>query len=168
MTLARSSRLKACFAAAALATIIYAPTAHAETKQAETKPVATPQTEAAAVVDAYHAALHRNDTKAAAALLDDKVLIYEGGVAEQSKAEYAAHHLNADGAFSSKMNETIVRRTDGASGNFAWVATEGRTNGRYKDRDINLTTTETMVLRRANGTWKIVHVHWSSQAAPEF
>lgn len=54
--------------------------------------VAVPR-EAAAVVDAFHAALSRGDTMAAAALLDPKVLIYESGRAERSKAEYAAHHL---------------------------------------------------------------------------
>ncbi len=132
--------------------------------QAEPQHSATTEAAALAVVDAFHAALNRNDTKAAAALLDDRVVIYEGGVAEQSKAEYAAHHLKADGAFSSEMNETIERRTDGAADNLAWVATEGRTSGRYKDRDINLITTETMILQRTNGTWKIVHIHWSSRA----
>lgn len=135
--------------------------------QAEPQHSSTTEAAALAVVDAFHAALNRNDAKAAAAFLDDKVVIYEGGVAEQSKAEYATHHLKADGAFSSKMSETIVRRTDGAAGNFAWVASEGRTSGRYKDRDINLITTETMVLRRTNGTWKIIHIHWSSRAPSE-
>ena len=59
----------------------------------------------------------------------------------------------------------MTRRSGGASGELAWVASEGRTQGRYKDRDIDRVTTETMILRRVSGAWKIVHVHWSSRAA---
>ena len=55
--------------------------------------------EAVAVVDAFHAALKRGDTIAAAALLVDDVLIFESGGVERTKAEYAARHLPADAAF---------------------------------------------------------------------
>ena len=65
----------------------------------------------------------------------------------------------------------MTRRTGATSGDLAWVASEGRTRGRYKDRDIDRDidriTTETMILRRVGGVWRIVHVHWSSRAAAE-
>jgi ketosteroid isomerase-like protein len=123
--------------------------------------------EAAAVVDAFHAALHRGDTKAAAVLLADDATVYEEGHAERSKAEYAAEHLRADAVFSQAMRSTIERRIGGGSGDVAWVASEGRTKGTYKGKAVHSLSTETMVLRRAGNSWRIVHIHWSSHAAPK-
>jgi ketosteroid isomerase-like protein len=123
---------------------------------------------AAATVDAFHAALRRGDTAAASALLADDVLIFEEGQAERSKAEYAMHHLGADAAFTQAVPAVVSRRRGDAAGELAWIATEGRTRGRYRDSEINLVTDETMVLRRIEGAWKIVHIHWSSaQSAVE-
>ena len=136
----------------------------------QTKPAALSQPtfdlSAAEVVDAFHAALERGDTTAAAGLLSDAIVVYEEGEAERSKAEYAGHHLPADAVFAKAVGSHMTRRSGGVGGDLAWVASEGRTQGRYKDRDIDRITTETMVLRRVSGAWKIVHVHWSSRAAP--
>lgn len=117
---------------------------------------------AAATVDAFHAALRRGDTAAASALLSDDVLVFEEGRAERSKAEYAARHLGADAAFSQAVPGSTGRRRGAATGDFAWIATEGRTKGTYRGTTVNRVTDETMVLRRIEGVWKIVHIHWSS------
>ena len=117
---------------------------------------------AAATVDAFHAALRRGDTAAASALLTDDVLVFEEGRAERSKAEYALRHLAADAAFSQAVRGTVTRRRGHAAGDFAWISTEGRTKGSYRGTDVNRVTDETMVLRRVDGAWKIVHIHWSS------
>ena len=122
--------------------------------------------EAAATVDGFHAALRRGDTKAAAELMADDALIFEEGGAERTKAEYAAHHLSADAAFSQAVPSVVTRRTGHSDGRLAWVASEGRTTGTYKGRALDRVTAETMVLRRAGRAWKIVHVHWSSAARP--
>lgn len=120
---------------------------------------------AAAVVDAFHAALQRGDRTAVAAHLSADVLIFEGGSAEQSKAEYLAGHLAADIAFEQAVPSTSGRRHGGAVANMAWIATEGRTTGSYKGKSIDQITTESMILRRSGSGWKIVHIHWSSAAA---
>lgn len=130
-------------------------------------PVAAGARPAASVVDNFHAALGRGDTKAALRFLDDKVIIFESGGVERSKTEYASHHLAADAAFTQAVPSKIVRRTGDAVGNVAWIATEGRTTGTYKNKAVDQLTTETMVLRRTNGAWKITHVHWSSTKAGE-
>ena len=117
---------------------------------------------AAATVDAFHAALRRGDTAAASALLTDDALIFEEGRAERSKAEYARQHLGAAAAFSRAVPGTRTRRRGDAAGDFAWIATEGRSKGRYRGNEVNRVTDETMVLRRVGETWKIVHIHWSS------
>ena len=117
---------------------------------------------AAATVDDFHAALHRGDTRAAAALLADDALIFEAGGAERSKAEYAAQHLPADAEFSRSISSAVTRRAGRSDGAMAWIATEGRTTGTYKGKALDLATTETMILRRIGSGWKIVHIHWSS------
>jgi ketosteroid isomerase-like protein len=117
---------------------------------------------AAAIVDRFHAELRRGDTVAALALLTPEALIFESGRAERSKAEYAAHHLGADAAFSKAIPSKLMRRIGRVAGDTAWIASEGRTTGTFRGRAIDSTTTETMVLRRTRAGWRIVHIHWSS------
>lgn len=117
---------------------------------------------AAATVDAFHAALRRGDARAAAALLAEDALIFESGEVEWTKAEYAAHHLPADVEFSQAVSSVVTRRAGNATGSLAWIASQGRTAGTYKGKALDLTTTETMLLRRTAAGWRIVHIHWSS------
>lgn len=148
------------FTALALTT---AASAHEPNTPAPVTARLTPATEAAAIViDNFHAALKRGDTKAAAALLADNALIFESGGVERSKTEYAANHLAADAAFATATTHRVTKRSGATVGDVAWIATEGTTTGTYKDRAINSVSTETMVLRRTNGSWRIVHIHWSS------
>lgn len=119
---------------------------------------------AAAVVDAFHAALARGDTKTALTLLADDALVFETGGVERGKSEYAAHHLAADAAFSQAVPATRTRRTGDAINRIAWIGSEGRTTGNYKGKPVDRITSETMVLRRVGSAWKIVHIHWSSAA----
>lgn len=119
---------------------------------------------AAAVVDAFHAALRRGDTKAALTYLAESALIYEAGGVERGRQEYASHHLGADSAFAQAVPGTVTKRTGEAVGSIAWIATEGRTAGTYMGKAVDRITTETMVLRRQGNAWKIVHIHWSSAA----
>lgn len=119
----------------------------------------------AAVVDAFHTALRRGDGTAAAALLAEDALIFESGGVERSKAEYKSHHFAADAAFSKAIPTVVLRRAGNAANGVAWVATESRMTGMYKGRAVDRLSTETMILREADSAWKIVHVHWSFQAA---
>jgi ketosteroid isomerase-like protein len=117
---------------------------------------------AAAIVEAFHSALRSGDTQAALSHLDKGALIYEAGGVERGRKEYASHHLGADSAFARAVPGTVTRRVGEAVGDFAWIATEGRATGSFKDNAVDRVTTETMILRRARGAWKIVHIHWSS------
>ena len=117
---------------------------------------------AAVVVDAFHAALARGDLSGAKALLAEDALIYESGGVERGKAEYASHHLPADAAFTAATTRSVTRRTGHAAGSMAWVATESKVTGSFKERAIDSTSIETMILRREQGAWRIAHIHWSS------
>jgi ketosteroid isomerase-like protein len=133
----------------------------------QTKVAADPQIDATTkpaidVVEGFHNALATADTKQAMAHLADDVLIYEGGAAETSKAEYASHHLEADIAFLKGVKQSVSARSAQMVDDVAWVTNQGETKGTYKDKAIDSDSTETMVLRRSDGQWKIVHIHWSS------
>ena len=139
---------------------------------AQTSPAARPIVEvapaaipAAAMVDAFHASLRRGDTRTALSYLAEEALIFEGGRVERGKREYAAHHLGSDAEFAKAVPSVLLRRSGTAVGNWAWIASEGRTSGSYRGKAVDRVTTETMVLRRANRGWRIVHIHWSSAAA---
>jgi ketosteroid isomerase-like protein len=129
---------------------------------AEVGAIAPSARPAAAVVEAFHAALRRGDTKAALSNLADEALIYEAGGVERGSQEYASHHLGADSAFAQAVPGKVTRRVGQAVGDIAWIASEGRTTGTYKDKAVDRVTSETMVLQRQGKTWKIVHIHWSS------
>lgn len=122
---------------------------------------------AVAVVDAFHAALARGDEGASRAFLSDDVLIFESGGVERSAAEYAAHHLPADAKFAAATAHAVTSRTARATADTAWIATEGRTTGNWKGQPVDSLSTETMLLVRTPGGWRIQHVHWSSQSAPK-
>jgi methionine-rich copper-binding protein CopC len=154
--------------AAVLAALIFSPVAFAQRPAPSSADVAAlhpSARDAAAIVDSFHAALGRGDAAAAAGLLSEDALIFESGGVERSKAEYESHHLAADAAFSKAVPAVVLRRAGKAANGLAWVATEGRMTGTYKDRAVDRLSTETMILRDAGRGWKIVHVHWSSQAA---
>ena len=121
--------------------------------------------DAAQALDAFHEALRQGDTQKALGQLADDAVIYESGGVERSKADYAAQHLMADADFAKAVGSRIVRRSGFADGSVAWILTEGRTTGIFRDRPVDRVTTETAVLRRNGNAWRIVHVHWSSAAA---
>ncbi len=120
---------------------------------------------AVAIVEAFHQALERSDTKVALSYLSEDALIFESGGVERGKREYASHHLAADAQFSKAVPSKVTRRVGHVSGATAWIATEGRTTGVFKGKAVDRKTVETMILRRTGGSWKIVHIHWSSGPA---
>ncbi len=119
----------------------------------------------ALVVDAFHEALRTGSVAAALARLSEDAVIFESGGVERGKAEYASHHAPADAAFAQAVPSRTTRRAGQVVGDLAWILTEGRTTGTYKGKPVDRVTTETMLLRRAEGVWRIVHIHWSSAAA---
>jgi uncharacterized membrane protein/ketosteroid isomerase-like protein len=95
-------------------------------------------------------------------VLDQNVVIFESGNVESSLAEYESHHMNSDIAFLAAMNVELLSREVIEAGDFATVISRSRMSGQYKNKEIDLVNTETLVIQRRNGEWKVVHVHWSS------
>ncbi len=117
------------------------------------------------VADALHAALVAGNAEAVQALLDPAVLIFESGGVERSLEEYASHHMHSDMAFLSSMDSELLDRQVFASGESCVVASRSRIRGTFRDKTMDLFSTETLVLHRAEAGWKIRHIHWSSRPA---
>ncbi|MBI3439305.1 MAG: nuclear transport factor 2 family protein, partial [Proteobacteria bacterium] len=81
---------------------------------------------------------------------------------ERSFAEYAGAHLPADMAFSAAVRFTIKQRDVIATGDAATVVSRSEVQGQFEGRPVHSQSMETMELRRMNGQWRIVHIHWSS------
>lgn len=134
-------------------------------KSTDAAPVAGEEAAAPApetAVDAFSAALGAGDTDAVRRLLADDVVIAESGAVERSFAEYAGQHLPADMAFAAAVTSTIQDRKVIAAGDMATVISRSEVRGSFRGRAIHSSLMETMVLRRMDGAWRIVHIHWSS------
>ncbi len=118
-------------------------------------------------VQSFHTALSTGDSAAALALLAPDAIILESGDTE-TRAEYRAHHLQADIAFSRAIAakpgplRVVVRQST------AWSTGSSTTRGTFNGRQINSVGVESMVLTKTAGKWIIRPIHWSSRkiAAP--
>jgi len=115
----------------------------------------------AKVVAEFHKALKKNKKEKVLRLLDDSVLIYEGGGVERSAQEYSSRHLLADIAFMSKMKVELLERQVEVYGNIAVSSSRSKVQGVYNNKKIQKTNMETVVLKKNSGKWKITKIHWS-------
>lgn len=117
---------------------------------------------AEALVDAYAVALRTGDEAAIRAFLAPDVIIAEGGGAERSAEEYAGHHMPADMAFTAAVQSTLKKRDVIDGGEIATVISESQIHGEFRDQSIHSRMMETMVLKKEDDRWRIIHIHWSS------
>lgn len=125
-------------------------------------PPASAQTQVPSeVVDAFHFALKSGDRRKALEQLTADVVVFEQGKLDRTRTEYARRHLAEDIGFATVTQRTVARRSVKLQGNVAWVTSVNRTRGKFKNRSVDFTTDETMILTRVGGKWRIVHIHWS-------
>lgn len=121
--------------------------------------------EATEALAAFHAALGSGDKARATELLATDVTIYESGYVERSRAEYAGHHLPEDIAFAKAASRKVLQTSERIEGKLAMIWQETETKARLKNKDVHILGTETSLLEKQDGQWRIVHVHWSSRKA---
>lgn len=114
-----------------------------------------------AVVEGFHAALAAGDSVAALSYLAPDAVILESGDLE-TRAEYAAHHLGADMAFTQAVPSRRVTTRVTQDGAVAWVAAVTTSKGTYRERAISSQGAELMVLSKTAAGWRIRAIHWSS------
>ena len=153
----------------ALASMMLA-AAHPGTPDAQKEPKSVPASSPAHVatpigtIGAFHAALTRGDTAEVLLLLAEDALIFESGGVERGRSEYASHHLANDAEFSAAVQRTMIEQKSGGSGDMAWVTSVENVTGTFRGRPVNSRSVETMLLRRIDENWRILHIHWSSVA----
>ncbi|HUF51005.1 MAG TPA: nuclear transport factor 2 family protein [Longimicrobiales bacterium] len=121
----------------------------------------TPDVEAEirAVATGFGAALAHGDSTAALGLLHDDVRIMEGGRTE-TKTQYRSGHLRSDIAFASAVRTETVRDAVTVIGDIALYTSQSRRTGTYRNRPIDSTGNEAMVLIRTPAGWRIQMIHW--------
>ncbi|MBO6571240.1 MAG: nuclear transport factor 2 family protein [Balneola sp.] len=107
-------------------------------------------------------AIVENDSEKAGEILHDDVTILEGGGME-TKSQYLSHHFHSDGKFLSAMNREELSQEISVEGNMAWVTSKTKMTGTYSGRDIDLSSLELAVLKKENGMWRVIALHWSSR-----
>jgi ketosteroid isomerase-like protein len=108
----------------------------------------------------FETAIIENNSELASKLLRNDVVILEGR-GRETKDEYLSHHFHTDGRFLSAIERKELSQDVKIEENIAWVSTITTMKGTYSDRDIDLTSLELAVLKKENGKWKIVALHWS-------
>jgi len=115
------------------------------------------------VVDAFHAALRAKNTAAALSLLDRGLVVFEFGTVDPTVEAYAFQHLPFDMDVAAATQWKLETRRVGGEGSERWVLSTYRVTGKHRDGSpIDLTTLETVILRRSSDLFRIVHFHWST------
>ena len=116
-----------------------------------------------AAVERFGNALATGDSATALSLLaDDAVILESGGV--ETRSEYRAHHLPADMAFAAAVRSKQGPMKVAMRGDVAWVSSTSTAQGQFRDRAIDSSSAELMVLTREPDGWKIRAIHWSSRS----
>lgn len=113
------------------------------------------------IVNDFHRALEENYRQGVLSLLEDRVIIFEGGFIDAGRIQYDEQHLGEDLAYSTTMRYQLIHREAYVSGDLGYVISQGRSVGRFEGRQLQYNGTETMILRRGPAGWKIAHIHWS-------
>ena len=133
-----------------------------ETHPIEQKTIIGVDSAAGNVVKQFHAALQMGNEAIVRQSLAANVQIYEGGKVERSLTEYANHHMLADMAYLKGLTITAKEHQITITGDIAISTSISHAQGEYKGKSIDSMTMETLVLiKQADGHWKITHVHWS-------
>ena len=118
-------------------------------------------------VAAYHQALLDGDIEAAKGMLDKDLLLFEDGVAETSLKQYAKGHLKSDIAFSAEARRKLETQESWIEGDTASVSSTYDVKTKYRGKRYHIKAAETMALKRIDGQWVIVHIHWSNHQVKE-
>jgi hypothetical protein len=114
-------------------------------------------------VDGFHAALKRKDTGGALSYLDRSLVVFEFGTTDATVEAYALSHLPGDIDMAAVADWSLQARRLGGSGNERWVLSTYRINGKLPNGTvIDQVMLETAIVRRVGESFRIVHLHWSS------
>lgn len=120
-------------------------------------------TDPALVADALFAALQSGNAEAVEKIFAEDVVILEGGHAQTSRSDYMSGHLKSDMAFLPNITNTILDRKVSQAGDLAWVITQSKTEGQYKDTVIDELSREMLVMKHDGHNWRVTLIHWGEK-----
>jgi len=115
------------------------------------------------VANALYMALRTGDEDAVEKILAEDVLILEGGHAQTSRADYMGGHMKSDMAFLPNVNSATLDRKVNQAGDLAWVITHSRTQGSYRDKEIDELSREMLVMKHDGHNWRVTLIHWGEK-----
>ena len=115
------------------------------------------------VADALYTALRTGDEDAVEKILAEEVMILEGGHAQTSRADYMGGHMKSDMAFLPNVNSATLDRKVSQAGDLAWVITHSRTQGSYRDKEIDELSREMLVMKHDGHNWQVTLIHWGEK-----
>ena len=124
--------------------------------EAAAAPTRTPEE----LATALSAAIKGGNKDVVRELLHEDVLVLESGHAQRSRDDYMSGHMLSDMAFLKNMTLKTVNQSVSIDADLAWVTTETHMTGKFKDREIDETTQEFLIMRKGDDGWKVTHIHW--------
>jgi len=110
----------------------------------------------------FHDALRSGDIAEVKRLIASDLSVLEAGEVENG-AQYLSDHLAADIEFAKAVRSERTIMSYARQGAVAWLVSTSTAIGKFDGRDINSVGAELMIMSRAQKTWQIRAVHWSSQ-----
>ncbi len=155
--------LQSAFRAAILLLMLFSNSAMAVRAQAHGAMHAADSTDVVRAVERFTEALATGDSTTVATMLVSEAVILEGGGVED-RHHYLEHHYPSDVRFLQAMAREPKSRQAHMVGDVAYVASTSRLHGTYRDRDVDLSSAELMILRKTAEGWKVAAIHWSSRS----
>ena len=120
-----------------------------------------------AVVLSVPVAVERGDLKALDALYshDPSVLIIEGASADLGWKQYRDHHLAPELKAVTNLKYKYTNVAVSVVGEVAWASFDYTLEALMKGKPLSIKGKGTLVLRKSNSAWKIVHSHTSGGPA---
>ncbi len=109
----------------------------------------------------FHSAMREGDKATVEAMLSPDLQVFEAGYVNPSRSDYLQHHLGDDMAYAKTSTTRVLQQKVVETPDMTLVLSETETREHGK-APVTFTGTETMVLKRVQGEWKITHIHWSS------
>lgn len=117
----------------------------------------------ARAVESFHGAMQAADSAAVLQWLAPDAVILESGVLETVE-EYRSHHLASDIRFARDVAITRESIRIVVRGDVAWSISVSSASGTFRERVIDSTGAELIVLSREPDGWRIQAIHWSSRS----
>jgi hypothetical protein len=127
--------------------------------------IAPAANDAVQVVNEFMWALSTGDLATARRFLDPATVVISNGVIYGNRDAYLSGPAKSDAVYLQKSQRKLLRRQARAGATFAWVISEKLLRIEQDKTSVARVNTETMLLAKGAGGWKIVHINWSSRAA---